>query len=132
MIALLLLEGFQPQNILILFLLPTIHSCLLMAIITVDVSFIWKQMFQRGIYNNDEILTLRIIKNYRVIYHNRAAPRYITKDVFDGVQVILLPSFFLNIWKKKIILILIFFLTSQPQIVVNLFLFLAPISASLF
>ena len=68
------------------------------------VSFIWKQMVQWGILNNNltHLFQMhpfsthwkhhkneRIIKVEKFIYPNRT-PYYIIKDLFDGLQVILL------------------------------------------
>ena len=57
----------------------------------------------------------------KLIYPNRT-PYYITKNVFDGLQVIL---FQVKIDNR-------FFFTPQSQNILNLFLFLLPSSALLF
>ena len=107
-------QGFQPQNVLIL-LFSTKHSYVFTMKITSDVSnsFNWDTGYIKYFNKN--------LEEYKVIYPDET-PDYITKDDFDSVQIILL---YVNLLKQIQIIISFFSSwTSQPQNILNLFLFI--------
>ena len=125
-----LFKDFQPQNIIILFLFPITYCCLLMAIITLDVALYENGWFNAYIMeyllNTKDIRLSRSIKLYTQIEHPVTSLKIcvtVSSHSFVDKYLNKVDNRYFNFFC---------FWTSQPQVLLNLLLFLLPISVSFF